>query len=313
VSVVIPLLAVASLHPAVPGWAALLTGIALALTAGNPHVARIRSLTPHLLAASVVGLGAGMNLVEVAKVGLAGFEYTMVGIVATLALGLWIGRRFGVADDASALIAVGTAICGGSAIAAAAPAIRARDESTSIALATVFVLNAAALLVFPAVGHALALPEHAFGLWSALAIHDTSSVVGAAASYGRDAELVATTTKLARALWIVPVTLVIGALAARRGGRGQAAGRPKARRPWFVLGFLAAAALVTFVPASAAPGALVAAAARRSLVLTLFLIGTGISRGALRRIGPRPLVQGVVLWLVVASVTLLLVARGIIT
>jgi uncharacterized integral membrane protein (TIGR00698 family) len=312
-TVALPLLAVASLYPAVPGWVALLAGIALALGFGNPHVKRTRSLTPHLLAASVVGLGAGMNLVQVAKVGLAGFEYTMIGIAATLALGLWVGRRLRVAVDSSTLIAVGTAICGGSAIAAAAPAIRARDESTSVALATVFVLNATALLIFPALGHLLALPERAFGLWSALAIHDTSSVVGAAASYGRDAELVATTTKLARALWIVPVTLVIGAVAARRTPRGEGVASRKPRRPWFVLGFLAAAAVVTFVPALAAPGAWIAAASRRSLVLTLFLIGTGISRDALRRIGPRPLVQGVVLWLIVASTTLVLVSRGIIS
>jgi uncharacterized integral membrane protein (TIGR00698 family) len=312
-TVLIPLLAVASLHPAVPGWAALLAGIGIALGFGNPHVARTRSMTPHLLALSVVGLGAGMNLVQVARVGLAGFEYTMVGIAATLALGLWVGRRMGVADDTAALIAVGTAICGGSAIAAAAPAIRARSESTSVALATVFVLNAAALLVFPVIGHALGLPQHAFGLWSALAIHDTSSVVAAAAGYGHDAEVVATTTKLARALWIVPVTLAIGAIAARRRAPGEIPGRPKARRPWFVLGFLGAAALVTFVPALAAPGVWVAAAARRSLVLTLFLLGAGISRDALRRIGARPLVQGVLLWLVVASVTLLFVARGIIS
>ncbi len=311
--VLIPVLALASLHPAVPGWAALLSGIGLALAFGNPHAARTRALTPHLLALSVVGLGAGMNLVQVARVGLAGFAYTLVGIAGALALGLWIGRRMGVADDTAALIAVGTAICGGSAIAAAAPVIRARSESTSVALATVFVLNAAALLIFPAVGHALALPQHAFGLWSALAIHDTSSVVAAAAAYGQQAELVATTTKLARALWIVPVTLVIGAIDARRSHRGDPAGRPKARRPWFVLGFLAAAALVTFVPVLAGPGAWVAASARRSLVLTLFLIGSGISRDALRRIGARPLVQGIVLWLAVGSITLLLIARGIIS
>jgi uncharacterized integral membrane protein (TIGR00698 family) len=311
-AILIPFLAVASLHPAVPGWAALLAGITLALAFGNPHAARTRRLTPHLLALSVVGLGAGMNLVQVARVGLAGFLYTMVGIAGALAAGLWLGRRMRVADDTATLISVGTAICGGSAIAAAAPVIRARSEATSVALATVFVLNAAALLVFPAVGHALHLPQRAFGLWSALAIHDTSSVVAAAAGYGHEAEIVATTTKLARALWIVPVTLAVQALAAWRRGNVETLGAPKAKRPWFILGFVAAAALVTFVPALAAPGALVAAAARRSLVLTLFLLGTGISRDALRRIGARPLVQGAVLWLLVASTTLFLVARGVI-
>ncbi len=320
----VPLLALACLWPgspaapaipAIPGWAALLAGVALALTLGNPWSARTKALTPRLLALSVVGLGAGMNLVQVAKVGLAGFGYTLIGISATLAFGLWLGRRLAVSDDTAVLIAVGTAICGGSAIAAAAPAIRARDESVSIALATVFVLNALALLVFPPVGHALALPERAFGLWSALAIHDTSSVVGAASSYGAEAEFVATTTKLARALWIVPVTLLVGALWARRhAGTDDAGAAPqrRAKRPWFVLGFLAAAALVTFVPALVGPGAWVAAAARRSLVLTLFLLGAGISREALRRVGARPLVQGVVLWIVVGSATLLLVVERVI-
>jgi uncharacterized integral membrane protein (TIGR00698 family) len=312
-AILIPVLAAASLHPAVPGWAALLAGIVLALAFGNPHAARTRRLTPHLLALSVVGLGAGMNLVQVARVGLAGFLYTMIGIAGTLALGVWLGRRMRVSDDTATLIAVGTAICGGSAIAAAAPVIRARSESTSVALATVFVLNAAALLIFPVVGRALDLSQPAFGLWAALAIHDTSSVVAAAAGYGHQAEIIATTTKLARALWIVPVTLVVQALAAWHRGEVETLGAPKARRPWFILGFLAAAALVTFVPVLAAPGAWLAAAARRSLVLTLFLLGTGISRDALHRIGARPLVQGVVLWLVVASVTLLLIARGVIS
>ncbi len=317
----VPLLALACLWPgaagvpALPGWLALLAGVALALTLGNPWSARTKALTPRLLALSVVGLGAGMNLVEVAKVGLAGFGYTLFGISATLAFGLWLGRRLSVSDDTAVLIAVGTAICGGSAIAAAAPAIRARDESVSIALATVFVLNAIALLVFPPVGHLLALPERAFGLWSALAIHDTSSVVGAASAYGHEAEFVATTTKLARALWIVPVTLIVGALWARRhptASNPAGPTLPKAKRPWFALGFLVAAALVTFVPALVTPGALVAAAARRSLVLTLFLLGAGISREALRRVGARPLVQGVVLWVVVGSATLLLIVGRVI-
>ncbi len=288
--------------PSVPSWMALLLGLGLALSAGHPHGARTKVLTPKLLSFSVIGLGAAMNLQEVARVGLQGFAYTVVGISVTLLLGLLIGRWLKVHATAATLIAVGTAICGGSAIAAAAPVLHAEDEDLAMALGTVFLLNASALLLFPAVGHLLHMPERAFGLWSALAIHDTSSVVGASSGYGTEgvALMVATTTKLARALWIVPLTLGIGAWAARNG---QAA-TGKTKRPWFILGFLAAAALVTYLPALKPAGAWVSALARRSLVLTLFLIGAGISREALKRVGLRPFLQGLLLWVLVGGGTL---------
>jgi uncharacterized integral membrane protein (TIGR00698 family) len=286
---------------AVPGWVALLCGVALALTAGNPWPGRTRALTPRLLAVSVVGLGAAMDLRAVARVGLQGFGYTLVGISATLALGALLARVLSVPRTTGMLVAVGTAICGGSAIAAVAPAIGADDDETSASLGIVFLLNAVALLLFPPVGHWMGLSPHAFGLWAALAIHDTSSVVGAASAYGPGALLVATTTKLARALWIVPVTLLLGALAARRGAAGA---RSRARRPWFILGFLAAAAVVTALPALRPAGHLVAEAARRLLVLTLFLLGLGLSRDALRRVGARPLAMGVLLWLAARTATL---------
>jgi uncharacterized integral membrane protein (TIGR00698 family) len=286
---------------AVPGWVALLGGVALALTAGNPWPARTRALTPRLLATSVVGLGAAMDLRAVARVGLQGFGYTLVGIAATLALGVVLTRALAVPRTTGMLVSVGTAICGGSAIAAVAPAIGADDDETSASLGIVFLLNAVALLVFPPVGHWMGLSPHAFGLWAALAIHDTSSVVGAASAYGPDALLVATTTKLARALWIVPVTLLLGALAARRGSADV---RGRARRPWFILGFLGVAALVTAVPALRPAGQVVAEGARRLLVLTLFLLGLGLSRDALRRVGARPLALGVLLWIGAGTATL---------
>ena len=287
---------------ALPAWAGLLAGVAVALVLGNPHAARTSRWTPRLLAWSVVGLGAAMDLRTVAVVGLHGFGYTLAGITATLALGLLLGRWLGVRWPAAVLVSVGTAICGGSAIAAVAPVIRADDEDTRMALGTVFLLNAAALLLFPAIGHALGLSERSFGLWAALAIHDTSSVVGAAASYGPDALVIATTTKLARALWIVPVTIAAGAWVARAGG--QAPGGTKPKRPWFILGFLAAAAVVTFVPAVAPVGHFIAEVAKRSLVLTLFLLGLGLSRATLARVGPRPLLQGVLLWAAAGGLTL---------
>ncbi|MCC6523838.1 MAG: putative sulfate exporter family transporter [Polyangiaceae bacterium] len=295
--------------PSVPAWAALVVGIALALVVGHPHAARTTASTPKLLAASVVGLGAAMDLRQVGRVGAQGIGYTAAGIALALALGMLLARLLGVRRNTALLIAIGTAICGGSAIAAAAPVLGAEDEDVSMALVIVFVLNATALVLFPLVGHALDLRERPFGLWAALAIHDTSSVVGASSAYGPEALLVATTTKLARALWIVPLTLGLGWYVAR-GDRRDGAARAKPRRPWFILGFLAAAALVTFVPWLAPAGAWVAALARRGLVLTLFLVGSGISRAALAKVGFRPMLQGVFLWLAVAAGTLGAIGLG---
>ncbi len=302
--ILLPLLAILSLLPMVPAWAALVLGILLALAFGNPYAALTKPLTPKLLAWSVVGLGAGMNLVEVGKVGLQGFAYTAVGIAFALGVGLYLGRRLGVAGATSMLISVGTAICGGSAIAAVAPVIHAGDEDTSVALATVFLLNALALILFPVIGHYFHMAERPFGLWAALAIHDTSSVVAAGAAFGPVAELVATSTKLARALWIVPVAFGVGMLHVRLRGQSAAELRPKAKRPWFILGFLLAAALVTFVPGLKTAGHVVNEIAHRLLVLTLFLLGCGITREALKKVGARPLIQGVALWFIVATATL---------
>ncbi len=293
----------ASLLPFVSAPAALVLGIAVALAFGNPHPAASRVYARKLLALSVVGLGAGMNLAVVAKVGLQGLGYTMVGIAGTLALGAWLGRRLAVPEDAALLIGVGTAICGGSAIAAAASAIRARSHDVSVALATVFLLNSAALLLFPPIGHHLGLGPRPFGLWSALAIHDTSSVVGAASQYGPKALEIATTVKLARALWIVPVTIAVAWLR-------KTSGDGKPQRPWFILGFVLAAAASTYVPALAPWGVKLAALARRSLVATLFLIGSGITRDSLRQVGPRPFAQGLVLWACVAGATLTAILAG---
>jgi uncharacterized integral membrane protein (TIGR00698 family) len=312
----IPLLGLLCLLPDVPllhwhawpSWLGLTLGVVVALVLGNPHAARTRLLTSRLLAWSVIGLGAAMNLQTVALVGLQGFGYTVVGIVLTLVFGALLGWGLKVPRNTALLVSIGTAICGGSAIAAAAPVIHADEEEISVSLATVFLLNASALLIFPFIGHTVALGERAFGLWAALAIHDTSSVVGAASAYGGDALVVATTTKLARALWIVPLTLILGAWIARREHRK--AGHGKARRPWFILGFLAAAALVTYIPALKPAGALVAKAAGRTLVLTLFLLGLGLSRASIAKVGLRPFLHGICLWLLVGSGTLGAILAG---
>lgn len=306
---VVPVLAVLAALPWISSGVALVAGIAVALTLGNPWPARTRALAHRMLAWSVIGLGAGMNLVVVFRVGLHGFGYTALGIACAFLVGTLLGKRLGVAEDTSLLVTVGTSICGGSAIAAVAQAIRARDHDVSMALAAVFLLNSIALLTFPAAGHALGLSQEAFGLWSALAIHDTSSVVGAASQYGAQALEVATATKLARALWIVPVTIVVAMERSRRRGAADAS-RGKAKRPWFIAGFVLMAALVTYVPALHPAGPVVAAVAQRLLVVTLFLIGLGLSREALRSLGVRPLLQAVALWITLGGLTLAAILRG---
>ncbi len=299
--IVFPIAALITLLPFVSPGIALMLGIVLALTVGNAYPFTSARFVSPLLQISVIGLGAGMNLVEVGHAGVHGFAYTVVGISLTMTVGLLLGRLMKTERDTSLLVTVGTAICGGSAIAAVAPAIRAKSHEVSVALATVFFLNAIALFIFPWIGHHFALSQMQFGVWSALAIHDTSSVVGAAMQYGARALEIATTIKLTRALWIVPVTLGVG-MAWNRGEGKASAG--KAKRPWFILGFVAAAALVTWIPALKPAGHMVFVSAQRSLVVTLFLIGSGLSRAALQMVGRRPLIQGFILWVMMGTGTL---------
>ena len=305
--IVFPIAAFATLLPFVSPGIALMLGICIALTLGNAYLFTTARLIPPLLQISVIGLGAGMNLSAVGRAGVHGFFYTVIGITLTMSIGLTLGRMIRTDRDTSLLVTVGTAICGGSAIAAVAPAIHAKSHDVSVALATVFFLNAVALFIFPWIGHHFGLSQMQFGVWSALAIHDTSSVVGAAMQYGAQALEIATTIKLTRALWIVPVTLVIGMLW-NRGSKQAGAG--KATRPWFILGFLAAAALVTWVPSLKPAGHMVFVGAQRSLVITLFLIGSGLSRSALQIVGRRPLIQGFVLWVLMGSGTLVAILSG---
>lgn len=303
----LPLLAILTLFPFVSAGAALLLGMVFALSLGNPYLVHTRRVTHRLLAASVVGLGAGMDLRVVGRVGAHGIVYTMVGIALTFAIGLWLGRRLKIPGDTTILITAGTAICGGSAIAAVASAIHAKQEKVSVALATVFFLNAMALFIFPPLGHYFGLDETRFGLWSALAIHDTSSVVGAAMQYGVHALQIATTVKLARALWIVPVAFAIGSF---WSGDSDEKTTGKAKRPWFILGFVLAAAIVTWVPRLQSAGHAVAFGATRALVLTLFLIGAGLTKATLQSVGLKPFLHGFLLWIVVGSSTLGAILMG---
>ena len=297
------------LAPFMSSGYALFLGVAIALTLGNPFADKTRAWTHKLLSWSVIGLGFGMNLKIVAQVGLQGIGYTVVGIFSALILGYILGRILKVESETSTLISVGTAICGGSAIAAVAPVIRAKPNTVSVALGTVFVLNATALFLFPFVGHQLNLSEHQFGLWAALAIHDTSSVVGASMQYGAEALQTGTTVKLARALWIVPVAFMIGLIYSRKN---KDAGAAKGKKPWFIAGFLLAAALVTFVPQIQPFGHTIEAIAKRCLVVTLFLIGSSLTRETLKAVGPKPFFQGVLLWIIVGSLTLTAIVTGVI-
>jgi uncharacterized integral membrane protein (TIGR00698 family) len=302
--IAIPLGALLCLLPFVSAGEGLLLGLLTAVLFGNPYLDTTKKFTPQLLALSVVGLGAGMDLRVVARAGAHGFLYTIVSISCAIALGALFTRLFSASRNIGALITVGTAICGGSAIAAVVPILRPRDDETSVALGTVFLLNAIALFIFPVIGHAVHLGDTQFGLWAALAIHDTSSVVGAAASWSAEALQIATTVKLARALWIVPLTFAVGLW--HGGGKG------KPKRPWFIAGFILAAALATYVPALHLPGHYLSLAARQSLVVTLFFIGASLTRSAIRTVGVRPLALGLSLWIAMAALSLAAIATGII-
>lgn len=293
-------LAALSLVPGATPALALGVGALLGLTLGNPFADASARASKSLLKACVIGLGFGTSLAAVVAVGRAGVGVTALGIAFALAVGLALARLLRVDPTTGALISGGTAVCGGSAIAALGPVLGAGAEAMSVALATVFLLNGAALMLFPAVGHALDLTQSQFAVWAAVAIHDTSSVVGAASAYGAEALAEATVLKLTRALWIVPLALAAAAWRKRAGGDG--AGRVAV--PWFIGGFVLASVARALVPGAEPLFDFAAAAARQGLVLTLFLIGAGMSRATMRAVGVRPFVFGVLLWAVVACASL---------
>ncbi|HZQ43800.1 MAG TPA: putative sulfate exporter family transporter [Acidobacteriaceae bacterium] len=289
---------------------ALVAGLVFGLCFVHPMPKEGQSIAKFLLQASVVLLGFGMNLGEVIHAGRAGFFYTAIGLSFALILGLSLGKLMQVAPKASLLITCGTAICGGSAIAAVAPVADAGEEDMAIALGTVFTLNAVALLLFPFIGWHLHMSQTQFGLWAALAIHDTSSVVGAAAKYGSQALAVGTTVKLARALWIIPVALVTAMIFSRRGEKQADGKKVKIQIPWFIGLFVLAAVARTYLPQLAALFAKLNGLGKSGLTVVLFLIGAGLSRETIRRVGVRPMVQGVALWVVIATCSLMAIRAG---
>ena len=252
---------------------ALFLGLSFALLCGQAHPKFNKKISKYLLQYSVVGLGFGMNLQASLASGKEGMEFTVIS---------------------------GTAICGGSAIAAVGPVLKAKDSEMSVALGTIFILNAIALFIFPVIGHALNMSQHEFGTWAAIAIHDTSSVVGAGAAYGEEALRVATTIKLTRALWIIPLAIATSFIFKSKG--------QKISIPWFIFFFVLAMIVNTYVLNLSETGALIGAGinsiARKALTITLFFIGASLSRDVLKAVGIKPLVQGILLWVVISVSTL---------
>ena len=288
---------------------ALALGLVIALSIGTPFPALSGKPTKYLLQTSVVLLGFGMDLKSVYQAGKDGILFTIATIFGTLVLGYFVGNLLSVKAKTSTLISSGTAICGGSAIAAVGPAIHAEADEMSVSLGTVFILNSIALFLFPIIGHALNLTQNQFGVWAAIAIHDTSSVVGAAGTYGAEALATATTVKLARALWIAPVAIFFAYIYRERSEVKDQ--RAKVAIPWFILLFLLATAFRTYAPSFILPSIYDALVnlAKAGMIVTLFLIGASLSRETLRNVGARPLIQGVLLWIVITGVSLFAVLR----
>ena len=274
----------------------LLMGIVMALVLGNPFPVFSKKASKKALQVSVVGLGFGMNLCESLAAGKQGMIFTIVSVVGVMCIGVLIGKWMKVNQKSAYLIATGTAICGGSAIAAVGPVIDADDDQMSMSLATIFILNTIALFVFPPIGRWIGLSQEQFGLWAAIAIHDTSSVVGAGAAFGQDALQIATTVKLTRALWIIPLALVSSLIFRAKG--------KKVSIPWFILLFVLAMVLNTFLPIPSAATGLIVMLSRKLLCMTLFLIGCGLSLSSIKKVGARPLALGVLLWIVISISTL---------
>ena len=279
----------------------LVLGLAIALTVGNPAQKETSAASKKLLQLSVILLGFGMRFDAVLKVGFASLWVTLISISATLAIGSALGKVFGIERRLAVLLSSGTAICGGSAIAAMAPAISASSVETGVAMAVIFLLNGIALFLFPPLGHLIGLTQEQFGFWAALAIHDTSSVVGAASIYGAAALAIGATVKLTRALWILPVSYL---------GARLAKSEAKAKFQWFLLGFLLAALVRSLTPQFGALWDAGALAGKHMMTGTLFLIGGGLGRAELKKIGAKPLVMAALLWCIISCLSLAAVKLG---
>lgn len=285
---------------------ALLLGLFFAQFIGHPFVHLNNKTTGLLLKVSVVGLGFGMNVTAALEAGRSGFVLTVISILTTILLGILIGKLLGIEKKTTTLVASGTAICGGSAIAAIGPVVGANDKEMSVSMGTIFLLNSLALVIFPMIGHYFQLTEEQFGLWSAIAIHDTSSVVGAASTYGEKALHIATTVKLARALWVIPLTIIMAYFFKRPQDGEQ---KKKMKIPYFILLFVVAMLLNSYVPFIHAYGTTLFSVSKIGLSVTLFLIGAGLSMKEIKAVGWRPLVLGISLWAFISVLAFIAVVK----
>lgn len=296
VKIVYVILALFCLTPFISAPVALFLGLAFTLILGSPFPKFNKTMSKYLLQVSVVGLGFGMNLLDSLKAGSDGMLFTLFSVVSVMFIGILVGKWLGVTRVPSYLIASGTAICGGSAIAAVGPIAKANESEMSVSLATIFVLNAIALFLFPVLGHWMNLSQHQFGMWAAIAIHDTSSVVGAGATYGEEALKVATTVKLTRALWIIPLSVFTSFYFKSKGD--------KVFIPWFIFFFILAMVLNTYVAIPTVLTHDIVSVSRQCLTLTLFFIGAGLSRATIKSVGVKPLILGITLWFFIAIISL---------
>ena len=277
--------------PTISAPAALLAGLIFAFIFKNPYPKFNKKTSKYLLQASVVCLGFKMNIEESLKSGSEGMMFTVVSVVGVMALGILLGYWLHLNRKTSYLIASGTAICGGSAIAAVGPVLKANENEMAVSLGVIFILNAIALFIFPPIGHLLDMTQQQFGTWAAIAIHDTSSVVGAGLAYGPEALDVATLIKLTRALWIIPLAIATMFIFREKGN--------KISIPWFIFLFIIAMVINTYIPLPESLTAVLVWFAMRGMVVTLFLIGASLSLATVRQVGVKPLLLAVVLWVVI--------------
>ncbi len=290
------ILSITCLLPWITPPVALFMGLIFAIVCGRAFSDFNKKASKYLLQISVVGLGFSMNLHEALKSGKEGLIFTIISVVSVMLLGYWFGKKYRVNKNISYLISSGTAICGGSAIAAIGPIVKAKESEMSVSLGTIFILNAIALFLFPPLGKLLHLTQQQFGLWAAIAIHDTSSVVGAGATYGTEALHIATTVKLTRTLWIIPLAFATSLIFKNKSD--------KVYIPWFIFFFVLAMILNSFLPFPESFSNGIVFIARKGLTLTLFMIGSGLSLQVLKQVGLKPVFLGVTLWFFISILSL---------
>lgn len=292
-----------------PGLA-LVFGITLAAILNDKRLSDLsKSKSSSVLSYAIIFLGFGFNLTNIIKAGLDGIGYTVISIGGTLIFGLLLGKLLKNDGKVSTLISAGTAICGGSAIAAIAPVIRSNHDETAVAMGSIFLLNAVGLILFPILGHYLDLTQHQFGLLAALAIHDTSSVVGSCLAYGQESLFVGTTIKLVRALWIIPVSLLIAIIYSKMNK--DQANQGKVKKPWFILWFICASLVVTLFPSMQQFGSLLKEFGESLFVVALFLIGYNVSFASVKSVGVKVISQAIILWVFVSAIVIFCLKSGL--